>query len=110
MPPFPVLSIGSELLPRSCSDEGRILNGGQKGVSYRVRSLPTKSNAATFLLFSSAFAFLRELGSGEGWYFPTRRVLGVSLFGARSDQTIFSGGFELVGVKNDATAFSKTLY
>lgn len=31
----------------------------------------------------------------------------MSSFGARSVQTIFAGGFALVGVKNDATAFSE---
>jgi hypothetical protein len=48
-----------------------------------------------------------ESASLIGEYLPTRRVLGEPLFAARSSQTMFSGGFCEVGVKNEATAFSK---
>jgi hypothetical protein len=70
------------------------------------RSL-TKSNAATFRLFVSVpSSFKAEFDSLIGVYLPTRRVLGVSSFGARSCHTILSAGFCEVGVKKEATAVS----
>lgn len=66
------------------------------------RVLLTKSNEAIFFLSPCAIAELDSLGT----YLPTKRVLGTSSLGARSCQTIFSGGFWEVGVKNDDRAFS----
>jgi hypothetical protein len=63
----------------------------------------TKSKAAIFRLVS----LISFLWCPSGSYIPTRSVLGVSSFGARSCQIIFSGGFWEVGVKNEATAVSE---
>lgn len=79
----------------------------QEGAPEIVKPILTKSNAATLSLFK-LFGDTLAAGVFDGSNLPTKSVLGVSSFGARSCQEIFSGDFCDAGVKNDATAVSVT--